>query len=240
MPDTTEATAGVRDASNDGAREPSNNQLAHDRDGKIRRSLRRGPKTTEDLVAEGIFTHERHAARRMKKIENKKHGGVKFVGWVHIDGKTLKLWFWRELTNPQHEAEISRIARLLKVRDVLRFTRIPPEWRKLYSIDAVIQSLDKLYFWEHDKDTEQEKQIIDKMRKLAECHVLWTCPHEERLTELIGLAPTDNHWFTTYDQIISDPHGPIFQNRIGERESLEIDDRYGVQSDVQSDTEDQP
>lgn len=131
---------------------------------------------------------------------------------------------------------------MLKVRDILRFTRIPLDWRKQYQIDGVILTNDKVLFWEHDKDTEHEKQIVGKMRKLMDCHVIWTCPHEERLSELLALAPTDDHWFTTYNDIISDPHGVIFQNRAGQWAALEIDTAFseGVQLGVQLGATDQP
>ncbi len=157
------------------------------------------------------------------------------VGYVQLNGKTQKLWFWRELGNPQHESEISEIGTHMKVEDILRFDRIHPDYRKTYAPDAVILVNGHTFFWEHDRATERTEQIKAKMLKLSDCpfDVLWTVEDEARMTELVFLAPNDRHWFTTYKQAAELPHGKIWMNKNGEWETLESTDRSSVVQVVQ-------
>ncbi|MGC3970604.1 MAG: hypothetical protein QM775_25695 [Pirellulales bacterium] len=71
---------------------------------------------------------------------------------------------------------------------------------------------------EHDRDTMNRRQMIKKFEKLESCRndVLWICPTETRVRELAKLAPNAFHWFTTFEQAVSDPHGDVWANRDGE------------------------
>jgi hypothetical protein len=155
------------------------------------------------------------------------------VGYVNMNGVLQKLWFWREsgVMHLQHEAEISEIEIRLQVDDVLRFSRIPKEMRKTLSPDALIQVNGNTFVWEHDRGTENEDQIKAKMHKLSQFdgEKMWTVPDRMRLDMLKELAPDDRHWFTTYDEAVTNPHGQIWETQSGLKDSLEISTRYSDQ-----------
>lgn len=119
--------------------------------------------------------------------------------------------------NLAHSVELLDLALALRVDDVLVGQRIPKEWRQKWDMDYVILVNGLTFAGEHDRGTENiHRQIAGRMKKLADCpfDVLWTCPDEQRMDELIGAAPNDRHWFTTFDQATT-PHEPVWENRTG-------------------------
>lgn len=150
----------------------------------------------------------------MKRLEEK--GLCHFVGYYDLGDRKLKTWSkWKyDPYKIPHEVEMTDFCFKFYVSEILRGRRIPKAWRKRWRIDGVLKCGDITFFWEHDRDTEDEDELEAKMRNLADCpyEVLWTVPTEERMKQILSLAP-DNHYVTLS---ANDPHKKVWVNRQGE------------------------
>ncbi len=152
----------------------------------------------------------------MVRLKEKKK--IHCVGYYEFRGKIEKLWAKGYVSKPQHEGEITEYIVNLHVDDILRRGDVDK-----FDTDAILLVNGTKYYLEHDRDTMNLRQMKAKMRKLSACpnDVLWVCPSATRVSELKRLAPNDRHWFTTFDEILRDPHGLIFKNNKEETASLD-------------------
>jgi hypothetical protein len=192
----------------------SNNQFARERDAKVIWFLKQRPATAGQLVRATIFPNEDRARKRLTRLKEK--GLIHCCGYVLINGRYEKLWAKRYVSKPQHDAEITEIALKLLVED---FISNPDDQ---FKSDYLLKVQGRAFRGEHDRDTKNGRQDRHGFRKYEGCleDVLWDCPTSARMEELRRQAPSDTHWFTTYDQVLRDPHGEIWINRSGEIASL--------------------
>jgi hypothetical protein len=216
----------------------NNNAIGHQRNDQVLQLFRLGYKATaKQLVQAGIFPSEERARRKMNVLEKRKSSPVKHHGWYDDNGVMVKVWgIGHAGPNLAHRVELLNLALKLDVDDVLIGKRIPKDWRLKYDPDyvVVLNGRDP-FFGEHDRASEDLDQVQARMKKLRDCpfDVLWDCPSEQRIGELIGEAPNNKHWFTTFAQATTNPHEKTaWKNAIGE--TAGVPKRLAVQLAVQS------
>jgi hypothetical protein len=170
---------------------------------------------TQQHLVPLVFPNADTYQRRMKRLQEK--GKCHFVGYFDLGDRKLKTWSkWKyDPYKIQHEVNMTTVSLTMDVNELLRGRRIPKPWRKKWRIDGVLKTGDLTFFWEHDEDTEDEDELVLKMRNLSDCpyEILWTVPNETRRRQILELAPNENHYVTITG---SDPHEKVWCNRLGE------------------------
>ncbi len=152
--------------------------------------------------------------KRLPVLERK--GRLHCCGPVRLFGRYEKLWASGYVGKPQHEAELTEVLIHFKVNGIRRMLNVDH-----FDTDAILTVNGVRFDVEYDRDTMNLRQMKRKFDKLAsvENDVLWICPNETRLRELVRLAPSGLHWFTTFRNALT-PHDDVWVNNEGDIESL--------------------
>jgi hypothetical protein len=161
----------------------------------------------------------RVARRCLKKLHDKKL--INFVGLVCLsdDGSEEKLWFCGDISNPEHEGQMSQIQPRIRA-DVRRLQAVDPEYRA----DGEIVAGPNVILWEHERGTLNVKQIREKMERYDNYKggIIWTCTSERWIDKLARYATHDRHLFTTYQLAAENFHGLIWVDRNGKQYELPL------------------
>jgi hypothetical protein len=199
----------------------NNNAFGRQRDEKGLAKLAEAPWTARQLVELGIYPNADICRKRQNRLFKRRF--VNRIGNVNIHGHDEILWFCGQISNRQHEAEISEISLHVEGADeIRRLHDVDPDLRP----DAEIVVGNYVLPWEHECSGGLNlRQIREKMERYADSQVVWTSKFESHLDKLARLCPSDKHRFTTFALAIEDFHGRIWVDRHGERYDLPINHR---------------
>ena len=175
-----------------------------------------------------LFPTLRSAQARLQKLALK--WKIKFIGWVILrGGRPEKCYaaFTVKSDNVAHEVEISWLLFLIQKDAYVRGAGVDPA----YLSDADITIGEKMYHLERDKDTLNTKDTRERLNVYKDCpnRILWVCDDMPRVREMIRLANGGNHYFTTFEKAVQNPHAQIWLGLDGDTYTL---DRSAKQSAI--------
>jgi hypothetical protein len=156
----------------------------------------------------GLYPNTDVARKRLNKM--KRRGLIRAIAYVDLHGKREQLWFCGFLRQPHHEAEITEIEIGINA-PVRRYLSVQTE----NHCDAEIL-LDEAIPWEHEScGKSNRRQIQQKMRRLGDRKVLWTCRNHAVIDRISAMAPS-SHLFTTTALAMEKFHEDIWVNCDGD------------------------
>jgi hypothetical protein len=195
-------------------RQRSSNAFGRERDAQILWLLERHPATAEMLVGIGFFGSKARAAKRLKRLVEKKQ--VCIAGTVSLkDGRPQHIYCrcrWLKADNLLHEVQISRVCFRIHA-DAVR--RGPGDVDRDLRPDAELVIGGRRYLLEFDHGTMSYQVVVQtRFEKYRACHdlVLWVCATQARMEGLRKLAEMirETALFTTLDLALRDPHAVIW------------------------------
>ena len=160
------------------------------------------------------------------RLPKLKRYGVHKIGNVNILGNDEFIWFCGQLSNRQHEGEITEECLGIQADEIRRLYDVDQELRP--DVEIVIGG--KVIPLEHEScETLNLRQIKEKFERYGDNTVLWTCKTQRYLDKLASHATSDKHLFTLFSLAIEDFHGPIWVDRHSKLFSFPVSDSMSVQ-----------
>lgn len=197
--------------------------FARARDAHICWLLETHPVTAGMLVELGWFSNRGKALKRLRRLTEKKR--IRLVGTICEKPGRPQHAFCRYRPKADqllHEVELTRVCLRLDAGKILRGPEIE---NTDLAADAEVWINGQRYYLELDRGTSCVQQVVRRrFAKYEGCTsiVLWVCP-----TEAIrdgrrrhGQAIRSIALFTTFAEILADPHGAIWIDYGGARTSL--------------------
>jgi hypothetical protein len=201
----------------------SSNERGRRRDALLCWLLERHPATAGMLVGIGLFRTVTRSRKRLRRLVGKKC--LRVLGTVSLGSGRPEHVYGRgrgiKSDNLLHDVQLSRVCFKLQVQEIRRGKEVDSYLRP----DAELFIGGRRFLLEYDAGTIGYRELIEKrFRKYLACDdlVLWVCPTAARMeglrrrAELIrGIA-----LFTTLEQVLANPHGPIWVDFDGGRAAL--------------------
>ncbi len=193
---------------------------ARARDGQTVWLLSSHPVTAQMLVALGWFPTRAKALKRLRRLAAKKR--VRCVGTVSRKlGRPEHVFCRWQPKDLLHEIELTEFCFRLDASRILRGPHVSDD-RIRPDAEAWING--QIHYVEWDRATMGYAQMERRFR-LYEAFphfVLWVCPTPERRDGLRARAEALRHCalFTTFAEVLADPHAPIWIDVAGGRAAL--------------------
>ncbi|MEO5366352.1 MAG: hypothetical protein H7831_08365 [Magnetococcus sp. WYHC-3] len=132
---------------------------------------------------------------------------------VLLNGRHHKLWTIHDVTNPQHEVEVTQC--VVKFRHAERIVRGMDDQ---YHSDFQIWVKGQQFYGELDRGTESKDILKKRISKYAGCpvDVMWICPNGARADVVLSFVPEGMEiWVTTYPELLANVQGHIWRDRAG-------------------------
>jgi hypothetical protein len=201
----------------------SGNAIARQRDAALLWLLSRHPATASMLVGIGLFPTRKKASKRLHRLAARRR--LRLLGTVALKNGRPEHAYGRghwNTTNLTHEVQLTRVC--LKI-DADEVRRGPGDVDATLRPDAEVLIAGRTFFLELDCGTmgyaDVARKRFAKYRASDEL-VLWVCPTASRMEGLRRHAAMirGTALFATLDQVLTNPHGPIWVDCDGARGAL--------------------
>jgi hypothetical protein len=207
------------------------NAIARERDGSLLWLLSRHPATASMLVGIGLFPSRKKASKRLHRLTQRRK--LRLLGTVSLKNGRPEHVYGRghwNTTNLTHEVLLTKVC--LRI-DADAIHRGHGEVDATLRPDAELVIGGQRFCLELDCGTMGYADVLRKrFTKYQACDdlVLWVCPTASRLEGLRRHATMirGTALFTTLDQVLANPHGPIWVDCDGERAALPRGTKYGA------------
>ncbi|MFL5328571.1 MAG: hypothetical protein ACJ8C4_06620 [Gemmataceae bacterium] len=209
----------------------TSNQFARARDARLAWLLSRHPATAGMLAAMGLFTTRKKASKRLARLARR--GAIRLLGTVSLkDGRPEHVYGrgrWKT-DNLLHEVLLTQVCRRIDAEEVRRG---PGDTDSDLRADAELWINGRRYFLELDRGTMGYEEVIRKRFSryaTSTDFVLWVCPNDSRMEGLRrrGSLLRRTALFTTFGQLLADPHGRIWRDADGATAALPRSGGHGA------------
>jgi hypothetical protein len=197
----------------DAASSKESSALARKRDAAVLWILSRHPATAALLVGIGLFPNRKKASKRLHRLAERKK--LRLLGTVSLKGGRPEHVYGRghwNTTNLMHEVLLTKVC--LKI-DAAEIRRGHGEVDASLRPDAELRIGGRRFFLELDCGTMGYADVVRKRySRYVGCSdlILWVCPTPSRMEGLRRHATMIRSiaLFTTLDQVLANPHGPVW------------------------------
>jgi hypothetical protein len=173
----------------------------------------------------GLFKTYTPAARRLRKLNRKRK--LRFIGRVLVgyEGNPSIIYCnqrVKEDTLETHEVPLSlMLSGYYPDAHVLRLYEVDKKLRP----DATMHLGEATYHWEYDTGSEHKSQVKGQLNAYKDCPdtILFVCKRRKRIDTIKTIAEPvkDTIYFSTFEDVVRDPYGPIWMDMEGQMNSIE-------------------
>ncbi len=205
--------------------------VARKRDAAVLWLLSRHPATASMLVGIGLFPNRKKANRRLRRLAER--GKLRLLGTASLkEGRPEHVYgrgYWNT-SNLTHEVLLTKVCLRIDASEVRRGRG---EVDATLRPDAELLINGRRFFLELDCGTMGYAEVVQKRftrYQATDDLVLWVCPTASRMEGLRQRATMIRSiaLFTTLDQLLASPHGPIWIDCDGVRASLPRSTKAGA------------
>ena len=167
-----------------------------------------------------MYPDLKKARQRITKQEGK---GIRKAGYhtfPHREGHPEKIVTIGKLKDIEHAGEVAEVVIKLAPDDMRVGTDVDEKWLA----DADVEIGPWLFRLELDRDTHNDRDTRERMKKYRECDeiVLWVAPTETRKRRLMELGhPYGKRFlFALFSDVVRNPKGEVWETTEGDMISL--------------------